>query len=111
MPETLYRPGLEGIIAGETAVSTIAGGLLYRGYPVEDLAEHTSFEEVAYLILYGELPKRDQLNAFNDRLRQNAPVPSEIIEILRHIPPKAGMMDVMRTGASLLAHWDPDQTD
>src|SRR4051812_41015394 len=111
MTESLYRPGLEGIIAGETAVSTIAGGLIYRGYSVEDLAENTSFEEVAYLILNGELPKADQLAAFNDRLHQYAPVPAEVIEILRHIPNDAGMMDVMRTGASLLAHWDPDQND
>jgi 2-methylcitrate synthase/citrate synthase II len=111
MTESLYRPGLEGIIAGETSVSSIAGGLLYRGYPVEELAEHATFEEVAYLILYGELPKANELAAFNDRLRQNAPVPAEVIEILRHIPPAAGMMDVMRSGASLLAHWDPDQAD
>jgi citrate synthase len=111
MPEPLYHPGLEGIIAGETAVSTIAGGLLYRGYPVEELAQHASFEEVAYLILYGELPKNDQLAAFNDRLHHHAPAPREIIEILRHIPPKADLMDVMRTGASLLGHWDPDRDD
>jgi 2-methylcitrate synthase/citrate synthase II len=111
MAEPLYHPGLEGIIAGETAVSTIAGGLLYRGYPVEELAEHATFEEVAYLLFYGELPKSEELAAFSDRLRQNAPVPAEVIEILRHIPPQADMMDVMRTGASLLAHWDPDQAD
>lgn len=111
MTESLYRPGLEGIIAGETAVSTIAGGLLYRGYAVEELADHASFEEVAYLILYGELPKADQLKAFSDRLRQYAPVPDQVIEILRRIPQQAGMMDVMRTGCSLLAHWDPDQAD
>ena len=65
MAESLYRPGLEGIIAGETAVSTIAGGLLYRGYAVEELAQHTSFEEVAYLILYGELPARVERYAFS----------------------------------------------
>jgi 2-methylcitrate synthase/citrate synthase II len=111
MTESLYRPGLEGIIAGETAVSTIAGGLLYRGYAVEELAENTSFEEVAYLILYGELPKADQLKSFSERLGQYAPVPDQVIETLRRIPPQAGMMDVMRTGCSMLAHWDPDQTD
>lgn len=111
MTESLYRPGLEGIIAGETAVSTIAGGLLYRGYAVEELAEKASFEEVAYLVLYGELPTADQSKAFSERLGHYAPVPEQVIEILRRIPPEAGMMDVMRTGCSLLAHWDPDQTD
>ncbi|HEY2760203.1 MAG TPA: citrate/2-methylcitrate synthase [Pirellulales bacterium] len=109
MTESLYRPGLEGIIAGETAVSTIAGGLLYRGYAVEELAQHASFEETAYLILYGELPKADQLSAFNDRLRHSASVPVAVIDILRRIPLNAGMMDVMRTGASLLSHWDPEE--
>ncbi|MCC7086158.1 MAG: citrate synthase [Pirellulales bacterium] len=111
MTESIYRPGLEGIVAGETAVSTISGGLLYRGYAVEELAQHASFEEVAYLILFGELPQADQLTSFRDRLRQNASVPEQVIQTLRRIPPQAGMMDVMRTGCSLLAHWDPDQAD
>jgi citrate synthase len=66
---------------------------------------------VAYLILYGELPKSDEFAAFNERLGQYAPVPLEVIEILRRIPPQAGMMDIMRSGASLLAHWDPDLLD
>ena len=61
MTEEAYRPGLEGIIAGETAISTVDGGLLYRGYSVEDLASRATFEEVAYLILNGELPVRQQL--------------------------------------------------
>ena len=52
----IYSPGLEGVVAGETAVSTVAGGLSYRGYPVTELAERASFDEVAYLLLYGELP-------------------------------------------------------
>ena len=56
MPDEIYSPGLEGIIAGETAISTIAGGLQYRGYKIEDLAENASFEEVAYLILVASFP-------------------------------------------------------
>ena len=71
-----YRPGLgEGIIASDTAVSTIAGGLAYRGYPIEELAEHARFDEVAYLVLYGELPKRDDLAAFRHQRAHNAAVP------------------------------------
>ncbi len=111
MSEPTYHPGLEGVIAGETAISTLAGGLWYRGYAAEELARHASFEEVAYLILYGGLPKVDELRAFCQRLHQNAPVPHELINLLRHIPAKAPMMDVLRSGASLLAHWDPDQHD
>ena len=49
----IYSPGLEGVIAGETAISTITGGLRYRGYPVTELAEKATFDEVAYLLLYG----------------------------------------------------------
>ena len=109
--EMIYRPGLEGIIAGETAISTITGGLSYRGYSIEDLAEHASFEEVAYLILYGELPTAGQLSSFAERLQQNASVDSAVLDALRTIPHAVPMMDVMRTGASLLGNWDPDCGD
>ena len=107
MNEAIYRPGLEGIIAGETAISTIAGGLRYRGYAIEDLALHASFEEVAYLILYGELPTSGEFEAFCGRLRQAMVLPSPLEAILREIPATAGPMDVLRSGASLLAHFDP----
>ncbi len=108
MSEAVYSPGLEGVIAGETGISTVDEGLHYRGYSVEDLAEHSSFEETAYLILYGELPNGPDFKAFCTRLARGAGVPNEIIETLRSIPAHASTMDVMRTGASLLAHWDPD---
>jgi citrate synthase len=111
MSEGVYSPGLEGIIAGETHISTIEGGLQYRGYAIEDLAEHATFEEVAYLLVHGELPKADELKAFQHRLRDASHVPPPIVAALRTIPPQAPMMDVMRTGASMLAHWDPDVND
>lgn len=107
MSEEIYSPGLEGVIAGETAISTIAGGLQYRGYTVEELADRASFEECAYLLLWGELPNRAQLDQFRARLCA-ATVAPELIDFLRHIPASANFMDVMRTGASALAHWDPD---
>jgi citrate synthase len=110
MTQEIYSPGLEGIVAGETAISTIAGGLEYRGYQVEALARGATFEEVAYLILYGELPKPSELTAFESRLHAAAVAPP-ILEILSRLPPEALFMDVMRTGASLLAHWDPDTQD
>lgn len=106
-----YSPGLEGVIAGETAVSTLAGGLRYRGYAVEELAAEASYEEVAYLILYGELPTSKELSAFQQRLSASACIPAEVIDVLRQIPPHTPMMDAMRTGCSLLAHWDPDVAD
>lgn len=111
MSQEIYSPGLEGVIAGETAISTITGGLQYRGYSIEDLGNHATFEEVAYLILYGDLPTREQLAAFDSRLKASAPVAPEIIKALASIPPAASMMDCMRSGASLLAHWDPEVND
>ena len=111
MSEPVYHPGLEGVVAGETAISTIAGGLQYRGYSIEDLAEHAQFEEVAYLILYGELPAAEELAAFRRRLAAESGVAKEIITFMRKIPRGVPMMDVMRSAASLLAHWDPDRED
>ncbi|MEX0936457.1 MAG: citrate/2-methylcitrate synthase [Pirellulales bacterium] len=111
MTEQNYHPGLEGVVAGETAVSTIAGGLSYRGYSIEDLAEHADFEQCAYLVLYGELPKPNELDAFRTRVAKGSQVPSQIIEFLRQVPREASAMDVLRSGASLLAHWDTDQGD
>ncbi len=111
MNETIYRPGLEGIVAGETSISSIADGLRYRGYPIEQLAQYSSFEEVAYLVLHGELPTRSQLDHFRNQLRQAMELPEEIVATLRSIPPGVPMMDVMRTGASLLGHWDEQAQD
>src|SRR5581483_8207715 len=98
MSEGVYSPGLEGIIAGETQVSTIEGGLQYRGYTIEDLAEHATFEEVAYLLVHGELPKAGELKAFQGRLRAAAHIPTPLVAALRTIPPGAPMMDVVRSG-------------
>ena len=111
MAEPIYSPGLEGIVAGETAISTIAGGLRYRGYAVEELAQHATFEEVAYLIWHGELPRKQELEAFHLRLGNNAQVHPPIIDTLRSIPADVPMMDVLRSGASLLGHWDIDVAD
>jgi 2-methylcitrate synthase/citrate synthase II len=111
MSDELYRPGLEGVIAGESSVSTVQGGLTYRGYPIEELAERSTYEEVAYLILHGELPRADELKAFQQRLGGYAAVPGPVIEMLRHIPNSAPLMDVMRSGASYLSHWDGERDD
>jgi citrate synthase len=111
MSEPIYSPGLEGVLAGQTSISTVTGGLQYRGYSIEDLARSATFEEVAYLLLYGELPAAEQLDQFQRRLGAAAAVPPAIIETLRKIPPTVNSMDVMRSGCSLLAHWDPDRDD
>ena len=110
MSET-YSPGLEGIIAGETAISTVETGLTYRGYAIEELAEKSTYEESAYLVLYGELPTVGQAAEFRSRLGAAANVPPEIIETLRKIPVGVPTMDVLRSACSLLAHWDPEVAD
>ena len=106
-----YSPGLEGVIAGETAISTVETGLTYRGYAIEDLAGNSTFEEVAWLILYGELPSQRQAADFRSRLGKMATVPQEMVDTLRKIPATAPTMDVLRTATSFLAHFDPDVAD
>src|SRR5207245_5345945 len=102
----IYSPGLEGIVAGETAISTVTGGLRYRGYPVAELAEKSTFDEVAYLLLHGELPTRSQLSDFNQRLASAQKLPSVLSELLKMLPKDAVPMDVLRTGVSMLAHYE-----
>ena len=107
----VYSPGLEGVIAGETAISTVTGGLRYRGYPVVELAEHTTFEEVAYLLLYGELPSPRQREDFHHRLAGARILPEALRHLLRAIPPTTAPMDALRSSVSVLAHYDPDVED
>jgi citrate synthase len=111
MADPIYSPGLEGVVAGETAISTITGGLEYRGYSVEQLADQATFEETAYLLLHGALPNAAELAAFRERLSAVTELPEPVVDLLRKLPTSASMMDVMRSGASLLAHWDPDAGD
>jgi len=108
MTESFYRPGLDGVVAGETAISSLADGLRYRGYAFEQLADQASFEETAYLLLHGELPRREELAAFRERVAAARELPEALVELLRSLPPRVPLVDVMRSGASLLAHWDPD---
>ena len=111
MPERPLQAGLDGIVVGETAISTLADGLSYRGYPIEELAGAARFEEVIYLLLRGELPTAIELAAFQKRLTDMAAIPNALTDILREIPANTPLMDVMRTGCSLLAHWDADAAD
>ncbi|SEO88096.1 bifunctional 2-methylcitrate synthase/citrate synthase [Aquisalimonas asiatica] len=103
--------GLRGQSAGATALCTVGQkgtGLTYRGYDVRDLADNTSFEEVAYLILYGELPTRSQLDAYIQRLKGMRDLPQPLREVLERIPKDAHPMDVMRTGASMLGNLETE---
>jgi citrate synthase len=106
-----YSPGLEDIIAGESALCQVdegEQGLRYRGYAVSDLAEHATFEEVAYLLLYGKLPAQKELEDFCGQLRMQWPLPGPVEAFIGVVPPDAHPMDILRTGVSLLGMTDPD---
>src|SRR5207244_7973987 len=110
-PTEVYSPGLEGVIAGETAISTVTGGLRYRGYPVTELAESATFDEVAYLLLYGELPKKQELADFQKRVAAARQIPSCLRELFKALPKSVPPMDVLRTAVSILGHFDPESQD
>ncbi|MBX9680401.1 MAG: citrate synthase [Gemmataceae bacterium] len=101
-------PGLENVVAGETAVATLEGGLHYRGYPIGELVRHCTYDEVAYLLLHGELPTIPERLAFLNRLKAHQKLPAEVSEFLRNAPKDAHAMDVLRTAVSMLAFSDPD---
>ncbi len=106
---TLGR-GLEGAITNESCIGYVdgqAGKLVYRGYDVEDLAEHSSFEETAYLLLFGELPKKQQLKEFETQLRENRDIDSDIIEIIGKIPQNAHPMSALEVAIACLGCFDP----
>ena len=109
----LAGAGLRGQVAGKTALSTVGksgSGLTYRGYDVKDLAEHCQFEEVAYLILKGELPTQAQLDEYKAKLKTLRGLPQALKEVLERIPKDAHPMDVMRTGCSMLGNLEQEDT-
>src|SRR5438270_3172638 len=110
-PSEIYSPGLEGVIAGETAISTVTGGLRYRGYPVTELAEKATFDEVAFLLLHGELPTTTQLADFHKRVAAARQLPEALRTLLKALPPATIPMDAIRTSVSVLAHYDREVAD
>jgi 2-methylcitrate synthase/citrate synthase II len=109
-----YSPGLEGVLAGETALCHVdegAGGLRYRGYAVSDLADNSCFEEVAYLLLFGQLPTKKELNDFSTQLAAHSVIPGPVKAFLGVIHPTAHPMDILRTTVSLLGMTDPEASD
>ena len=105
--------GLRGQSAGETALCTVGkegSGLTYRGYGIDDLAANATFEEVAYMLLYGELPTQQQLDDYTARITGMRDLPAELKTVLELIPKDTHPMDVMRTGASMLGNLEPELT-
>lgn len=114
MTEEKFSKGLAGIIAGETAICTVGKeglGLNYRGYSITDLAENSTFEEVAYLLIYGTLPNEKQLKEYINKLHDYRILPKELKSILELIPKTANPMDVMRTCCSVLGNIEPESEE
>lgn len=105
--------GLKDVYFDRSGIADIdgrRGELRYRGYSIHDLAEHSTFEETAYLLIHGDLPTRGQLSAFDDSLKSARALPEDILEIIRRIR-GAHPMDVLRTAVSALAAYDPEVAD
>ncbi|HKJ15907.1 MAG TPA: 2-methylcitrate synthase [Xanthomonadales bacterium] len=103
--------GLRGQSAGSTAICTVGAegnSLRYRGYDVVDLAENATFYETAYMILKGELPGREELDAWTTKLKHLRGLPESLREVLERIPADTHPMDVMRTGCSFLGNIEPE---
>ncbi|NCO19121.1 MAG: 2-methylcitrate synthase [Gammaproteobacteria bacterium] len=107
MSEKNTGAGLRGQSAGETAICTVGAAgnsLRYRGFAVDDLAENASFNEVAHLILKGELPTQAELDVYAERLKSLRALPDALKQVLERIPASAHPMDVLRTGCSFLGN-------
>ncbi len=103
--------GLAGVSAGETALCTVGkegAGLTYRGYDIYDLVDNASFEEVAYLLLYGKLPSRAELDAYVAKLKTMRGLPDQVKQVLEMIPADSHPMDVLRSGVSILGNIEPE---
>lgn len=109
------RPGLEGAVACSTNIGYVNGSkgwLVYRGYDCFDLAEHSTFEETCYLLLFGALPSRAELDAFRQRLKENRKLAPQVIEVLRSLPTStAHPMAALRTAVSAAGMLDSSADD
>lgn len=104
--------GLAGIVAGDSSVCLCGvedESLQYRGYSIEELAKYATFEEVAWLLLRGELPSHKELEGYRKKLQEFREIPVNLKAILEQIPADANMMDVLRTGCSALGHFEPEE--
>lgn len=108
------QAGLEGVVASVSAVSFVdgvEGRLLYQGYDIHDLAAHSTFEEVVYLLWHGELPPRARLDALRRELGEARALPPDVLKMVGMLPRSADPMDVLRTVVSALGLYDPDAHD
>src|SRR3990167_5784291 len=106
-----FKEGLAGVVAGQTAICTVGhegDNLHYRGYSIFDLAKQSSFEEVAYLLIYDALPTVPQLLRYKSTLQSLRGLPPTLVSLLEAIPASTHPMDVLRTTCSLLGTLEPE---
>src|SRR5947209_17201464 len=107
--ENIHR-GLDGVVVDTTRISKVMpeiNALVYFGYPVQELAEHCSFEQVAWLLWHGELPDEKQLADFKADERSRRNLSPELLEVIKNAPRSAHPMDLLRTAVSFLGMEDP----
>jgi citrate synthase len=112
--ETGFTKGLEGVVANESAVCYVfgeEGRLIYRGYDINDLADHSTFEETAYLLLRGDLPTREQLKQFTTDIKAAQKLDKVVQRVIKDAPVTASPMDVLRTAVSASVYVDSDRED
>src|SRR5436189_2775804 len=108
---TAATEGLRGVVAAQSAIGDVNGEqgvLIYQGYNIHDLAEHSTFEEVVYLLWNGRLPNEGELAALTAEIRSNYEAPAEVIAMMEQFPMDADPMDVLRTAVSALDFYDKD---
>src|SRR5688572_5950612 len=108
------KAGLEGAVAASSSISYIDGNigkLIYGGYNIHDLAKHSTFEEVVYLLWNSRLPGQSELDELKAQLNKESGIPSEIHQLIRSLPTGVNPMDMLRTVVSALSFYDPDGQD
>lgn len=107
----MTKAGLEGVVAASSSICKVNGSegrLIYQGYDIHDLAEHSNFEEVVYLLWFGRLPVESELETLKKELGANRAIPKEVIDMMKGFPKNAVPMEVLRTVTSMLSMYDPD---
>ncbi|HEY0545726.1 MAG TPA: citrate synthase [Pyrinomonadaceae bacterium] len=106
--------GLRGVVAAASSIGDVDGEkgvLIYEGYDIHDLARHSTFEEVVYLLWHGQLPKREELDELRRTLSECYELPTEVLDLMRQFPRDAEPMDVLRTAVSALDFYDKGAHD
>ncbi|MGD9680395.1 MAG: citrate/2-methylcitrate synthase [Candidatus Obscuribacterales bacterium] len=108
------KGGLENVVAAESSICKVngtEGRLIYQGYDIHELAEHSNYEEVVHLLWFGRLPTRDELKTLCKELGANRALPAEVVKMMKEFPKDSVPMEVLRTVVSMLSMYDPDADD